>query len=85
MLKNKDFIKISTRIATRKSSYRPSGCSWRLFPLGGEAMITFIVGVIVGVFLTMLAVAAWVVFEDEGGPDDRSDNHRSGQRDRPDS
>ena len=46
-------------------------------------MIQFIVGVIVGVFLTMLAVAVWVVFEDEGGPDDRSDNHRSGQRDRP--
>lgn len=48
-------------------------------------MITFIIGVIVGVFLTMLAVAVWVVFEDEGGPDDRSDNHRSGQRDHPDS
>ena len=48
-------------------------------------MITFIVGVIVGVFLTMLAVAAWVVFEDEGGsdPDDRIDNHRDNQRDRP--
>ena len=46
-------------------------------------MITFIVGVIVGVFLTMLAVAAWVVFEDEGGPDGRSDNHRDNQRDRP--
>ena len=46
-------------------------------------MITFIVGVIVGVFLTMLAVAVWVVFEDEGGPDDRSDNHRDNQHDRP--
>lgn len=46
-------------------------------------MITFIIGVIVGVFLTMLAVAAWVVFEDEGGPDGRSDNHRDNQRDRP--
>ena len=46
-------------------------------------MITFIVGVIVGVFLTMLAVAAWVVFEDEGGPDDGNNHHRNNQRDRP--
>ena len=46
-------------------------------------MITFIVGVIVGVFLIMLAVAAWVVFEDEGGPDDGSNHHRRDQRDRP--
>lgn len=47
-------------------------------------MITFIVGLIVGVFLTMLAVAAWVVFEDEdGGPDDGINHHRDDQRDRP--
>lgn len=46
-------------------------------------MITFIIGVVVGVFLTMLAVAAWVVFEDEGGPDDGSNHHRRDQRDRP--
>lgn len=47
-------------------------------------MITFIVGVIVGVFLTMLAVAAWVVLEDEdGGQDDGSNHHRDNQRDRP--
>ena len=46
-------------------------------------MITFIIGVIVGVFLTMLAVAAWVVFEDEGGPDDGGNHHRRDQRDRP--
>ena len=39
-------------------------------------MITFIVGVIVGGFVTMLAVAAWVVFEDDGGPNDSSDHHR---------
>jgi len=52
-------------------------------PFGGDAMITFIVGVIVGVFLTMLAVAVWVVFEDEGGPDDGSNHHRRDQRDRP--
>lgn len=51
---------------------------------GGDAMITFIVGLIVGVFLTMLAVAAWVVFEDEdGGPDDGINHHRDDQRDRP--
>ena len=50
---------------------------------GGDAMITFIVGVIVGVFLTMLAVAAWVVLEDEGGPDDCGNHHRDNQRDRP--
>ena len=49
-------------------------------------MITFIVGVIVGVFLTMLAVAAWVVFENEDGgpdPDDGSNYHRRDQHDRP--
>ena len=46
-------------------------------------MITFIIGVIVGVFLTMLAVAAWVVFEEDGGPDDGNNHPRDNQRDRP--
>lgn len=46
-------------------------------------MITFIIGVIVGVFLTMLAVAAWVVFEEDGGSDDGSNHHRRDQRDHP--
>ena len=37
------------------------------FPMEVMPMVQFIVGLIVGVGLTLLAIAIWAVFDEEGG------------------